>query len=368
MSMATDRSRYLCPLCKTPLSRERYESVLHIDEERRKELRKQEDDLQAQRRDLESELRRAKERTALLAKEADAKAKAKYFPEIERLKQALAEKPKVTPKEKKRIEDAATQKVEAHYGSRLRKAEADRDREAQRRRREGDSYRRLLEQAQHRADTTGRPHLGPEGEEELVAVLRRQFPTDDIEHRGRGGDVIQTVLESGSPRGKLVYECKRTSQWQSAFVRQLKRAMELHGTRYGLLVSRALPRGQTGLCIVDGVVVTSPDLAHHIAGILREAIVALSKAELSEERKREKTDEIYRYLRSDDFRTSVQSIEDRVQELRTSLEREKSNHEGWWRTREQHYGAIARQTSAVGARVQEILGSAPVKRLAVVGG
>jgi len=142
--------------------------------------------------------------------------------------------------------------------------------------------------------------------------------------------------------------------------------MEMHGTRYGLLVSRALPPRQTSLCTVDGVIVTSPDLAHHVSGILREVIVELSRAQLSEERKREKTHEIYRYLRSDDFKTSVQSIEDRTRELRAALEREKSNHEGWWRTREQHYGAIARQTAAIGTRIRDILGALPPRRLATV--
>lgn len=244
--------------------------------------------------------------------------------------------------------------------------QTERDRADQRHHRDAEMWRRKFEELQHRAEARDRLHHWPDGEEELVAVLRRQFRGDDIEHRGRGGDVIHTVIEGRSTCGKIVYECKRTTTWQSAFVRQLKRAMEMHGTRYGLLVSRALPPRQTSLCTVDGVIVTSPDLAHHVSGILREVVVELSRAQLSEERKREKTHEIYRYLRSDDFKTSVQSIEDRTQELRTSLEREKSNHEGWWRTREQHYSAIARQTSAVSTRIRDILGSAPEKRLAAV--
>ncbi len=52
-----------------------------------------------------------------------------------------------------------------------------------------------------------------------------------------------------------------------------------------------------------------------------------------------------RYLRSEEFKNALQTIENRTKELRDSLEREKSSHEGWWNRREQHYAAIAREAA-----------------------
>lgn len=345
---STDDHR--CPLCNSPLTREKYESVLHIDEGRRRELAKVEQRLKEQRQELDEEHSRLEKAAAIAAKQAEAKASKKVHQleaELQRTKGALADRAKAAAQEKKQLEKTVAQKLEARYGNELRRLQTERERADQRHHRDAEMWRRKFEELQHRAAARDRLHHGPDGEEELEAVLRQQFRLDDIEHRGRGGDVIHTVIERGTPCGKIVYECKRTTTWQSSFVRQLKRAMELHGTRYGMLVTRALPPRQSGLCTVDGVTVVSPELAHHVVGILRQVIVELAAAELSEERKQEKTQEIYRYLRSDDFKTALQSMDDRTRELRKSLEREKSSHEGWWQTREQHYSAIARQGVSV---------------------
>ncbi len=96
--------------------------------------------------------------------------------------------------------------------------------------------------------------------------------------------------------------------------------------------------------------VTTPHLAHQLVAILRDMLIELSRAQLSEKGKEEKTAEIYRYLRSEEFKNSLHAINSRTKDLRDSLEREKSSHEGWWTRREQDYSAIARQTALLTTR------------------
>lgn len=177
---------------------------------------------------------------------------------------------------------------------------------------------------------------------------------------------ILLPLHRGIACGKIVYECKRTMSWQPAYLRQLKRAMESNRTRWGLLVSRALPPRQSGFCLVDGVIVTTPHLAQYLVRILRNVIVELTRAQLSEDGKAAKTDEVYSYLRSDDFKNALQAIAERTKELRTSLEREKASHEGWWQLREANYSAIARHGAGVENRVHEILATGPRGRVASI--
>jgi hypothetical protein len=74
------------------------------------------------------------------------------------------------------------------------------------------------------------------------------------------------------------------------------------------------------MCIVDGVIVAAPQFAHHLASILRDAVVELSRAKLSEKGKEEKTQEVYRYLRSEEFKNALQVIDG-----------ERRNCEGNWR-------------------------------------
>jgi len=363
------QSRYRCPLCDSTIPREKYERVLHIDDARKKELAAAEIDLKKKRREIAEERERIREHAAIALKEAKAKASKdieRLQSELSRLKRAAKQGGKVSAKEKRQIELSLQQKLETRYGSKINKLEQERDRADQRHHRDAEMWKSKFEELQRKAEARDRVHHGPDGEAELETVLRRQFRGDDIQRLGRRGDVIQTVLENGLACGKIIYECKRTTVWQAAFLRQLKRAMEVHETRYGVLVSRALPPRQSGLCTVDGVIVTAPDLAHHIAGILRDLIIELSRVNLSEERKREKTHEVYRYLRSEEFKSAMHSIEARTKELRTSLEREKSSHDGWWQLREQHYSAIARQSAGINTRVHDILSVSPEHRLTPV--
>ena len=248
----------------------------------------------------------------------------------------------------------------------LRRSDEARAKSEERRQRENDTWRRKIEELQRHVEAKERIHFGPEGEDELEKILRRHFPADEIERRDRVGDVIQTIIENHEPCGKIVYECKRTSTWQVQYIRQLKQAMEAHETRFGVLVTRVLPQGYSGLCVKEGVIVATPHLAHHLVAILRDMLIELSRTQLSEKGKEQKTAEIYRYLRSEEFKNCLQAINSRIKELRDGLEREKSSHEGWWTRREQAYAAIARQTAGVTTRINEILSTAPKRQLAQV--
>jgi hypothetical protein len=335
----------------------------------RKELAQAEEKLARERNQLKGLRERIAAEETAKAKRAEIKLR-KELEDLQasakEMKSALAEKTSVSAQEKRRIERQATQKVQATFAQQLRKEEEKRLRIEERRDRDAEVWKRKIEELQRRAEARDRVHFGPEGEEELEKLLRREFPMDDIQRKRRGGDIVQMIIDKREPCGCIVYECKRTGQWQTAFVRQLKRAMETHGTRCGILVSRVLPPRQSGMCVVDGVIIAAPQFAHHIASILRDAVVELSRTQLSEQGKAEKTQEVYRYLRSEEFKNALQVIDCRTKELRADLEREKSQHEGSWTRREQHYSAIARQTVGVSNRISEILASLPQPQIAQV--
>ena len=118
--------------------------------------------------------------------------------------------------------------------------------------------------------------------------------------------------------------------------------MEVNQTRYGILVTRAFPRKQSGLCQQNGVLVVAPELAHHVAAVLREAAVELARTRLPREAMEAKTWEVYHYLQSDEFKNALTTIQGRINELRSVLDKERGMHEGWWREREQRAGRVPR--------------------------
>jgi hypothetical protein len=367
--MAQLESKLKCPLCGSRLTRAHYEQVLQISRVRKEEFSRVQDKLKQQQDRFERDRKR-------ITREAATKSQRQLAKVLVDLKNERTRRDAEKRHHEKALKSAKQQNaiaVESRHrreigqlGDRLRRSEDRLNHAEERRIRDNNSWKRHVEKLQQQADAKDQAHFGPEGEEELVAVLKRHFPDDDIQRKRRGGDVIHRVIDAGQTSAIIVYECKRTATWQMAYVRQLKSAMESNQTRYGILVTRAFPRKQSGLCQQNGVLIVAPELAHHVAAILRETAVELARARLPKEAVEAKTREVYRYLQSEEFKSALTIIQDRINELRSVLDREKGAHQGWWGVREKHYGTIARQAAGVDARIREIITVAPVRRVATV--
>lgn len=377
-----------CPTCDSPIPKEKYDRILSISEARQKQFTEDQMEIQRERAKL------AAERTTI-ASNAVAKEREKRQAETERAALHIERLQKKA--EEQRASMARGHEKQMHLELQKREAQQKRlDREItaaqakakaeaaaglleakravegqqravvdelraqlrtlqQRRRRDEEVMKQTVADLQRKAEARDRAHFGPEGEEDLLSALREEFPDDTVEHRGRGGDVLQTVLDGTKVVGPIIYEVKNTKSWQQKYLRQTKQAMETHGTRYGVLVTRALPAGTTGMCVIDGVIVAVPALAKHVVIVLREGMLAISRLRTSEEGKSAKTEALFNFLRGDEFRVAIQRVQEKVRDLRESLAREKSHHDGWWTSRETHYSAILRAATGIDARVADLL-------------
>jgi hypothetical protein len=105
----------------------------------------------------------------------------------------------------------------------------------------------------------------------------------------------------------------------------------------------------------DDVFIVAPHLAASVARIMRDAIVGINRARISEEGKAQKTTEIYDYLRSDAFANAIARINDRIVRNRTLLEQERSLHVRWWSEREESDVVIYRETTVIESRIKDIV-------------
>lgn len=337
-----------CPTCGSKISRDQYEKILHISETREKQLRADRAIIDSARREVTEEREKIVKAAVAAERERQEKEKKVEQKKLDEQKQKLIQETAADTERKfSKLVDDLRKQVKTVEERRLRDEQG---------------LKQTIATLQAKAEDRDRGHFGPEGEEELLRLLKEQFPTDKIEHRGKKGDVLHTVMDGTTVAGVVVYEVKNTRGWQLAYLRQTKIAMEEHGTKYGVLVSRSLPAKNSGVCLVDGVIVTEPSLAVHVVSILRSGMVTISRLRLSSTGKSEKTDALFDYLRGDDFAASIERIQDRINDLREALGRERSYHDGWWRTREQHYGAILRESSSVESRVKDALEGAGIKR------
>ncbi len=391
-----------CPACGSLIAPEVYERILRIDEARQKALAEERASLDAEREALESEHDSLHKERKAIADAAVEAARAKWDTDKARIVKEIARLEQKAKKERQQVERArdkdrkTLERQLASERTKMREAADARIREAarkaaneqedevadmkaqlktseQRRTREEAGYKKVIGELQRKVEARDRQHLGPEGEQELVEDLRKEFPGDRVEHHGKGGDVVQVVMDEGAVVGKIVYEAKNRTSWSADYVKQTQLAMEEHDTPYGILVSRVLPSPKTGMCIMRGVIVVAPLIAAQVAKVVRESMIAIHRLKLSNTDKGAKTAALFEYLRGQDFATAMKRVSTKLGELHTSLSREKSMHNGWWRDREQHYAAIARETAAIDGRVKDLLGGrelaktkGPSRRLDVV--
>jgi hypothetical protein len=384
-----------CPACGSIISPETYERILRLDEARAKKLHEERDALEHERAALQTERKEIASRAVATERakwEAD---KARIAREIDRLqKQSKVEQDRTARAYEKHLEterrrNEANEKKLAQMKTNVKADAAARVRDAkraaeaaqrgvieelqsqlktseQRRHRDEENFKNVVTELRRKAEARDREHLGIEGEDDLVEALRAEFPGDRVEHRGKGGDVILHVMDGGKEAGVVVTEVKNRSTWSADYVGQTQRAMETHNTKYGVLVSRVLPARKNGMCVMRGVIVVAPFIAAQVIRVMRDGIVAIYRLGTSEQDKTSKMSLLFAYLRSEEFETAMLRVTTKIAELRDSLARERSNHDGVWRFREQHYSAIVRAAAGIDTRVRELLGGPSTVRTKVL--
>ena len=68
-------------------------------------------------------------------------------------------------------------------------------------------------------------HLGFEAEKRLEDKLKEFFPEDTIDKYGKIGDILHTIKRNKEKIGTIIYERKRTKTHSSAHIAQTRKAM-----------------------------------------------------------------------------------------------------------------------------------------------
>ena len=354
VSQAVSLPPEVCPTCGAKVSRQEYERILRISEAREGRLAAEQAALKRAQRELseqrdkiaeaaaaeesskwEAEAQRFHHRATKDAERVQLAHERAIRSEVERreaqVKRAAAEIEKVNERMRNQVAKV-TQRANAALaqgmGELKREAEEACAKEIEslrhelknvesRRRREEQTLKETIAVLQRKADARVPAHLGADGEADLIGELREQFPGDRFEPLRRGGDVLHTVRDGEHLAGKIIYEVKNTKCWQRQYLRQTQAAMESNATIYGVLVTRALPAGRVGMCILGGVIVVVPAVAVAVASVLRDGIVAIAR--LSDRDKASKRHALVAYLLSDQFTGAIKRIALKVDGLREAL-------------------------------------------------
>jgi hypothetical protein len=179
--------------------------------------------------------------------------------------------------------------------------------------------------------------IGEVLEQDIEQLLRAQFPQDRFEpvpDAHRGGDILQHVRdEAGRECGSILWEVKRTKNWQSTWLGKLREDQRLAKARLAVLVTQELPRDVADFACIDGIHVTRRLCALPLVAVLRLALAEVARAERNQQNRHGKAGQLLAYITGNDFTLRFRALIDSLLAMQTDLESEKRSVEKLWAKR-----------------------------------
>lgn len=193
----------------------------------------------------------------------------------------------------------------------------------------------------------------------LLAKLRELFPNDTFTHPGKGGDIVQIVVENGAPIGSIVYECKKVKQFDKKHIDQAREARRQREADFAILVTNAFPSKKQFYFVEKTVFVISPVSLEPITQTLRDSLVKIAALKLSNEAKTKAVQEVYDYLSSNEYSNKVNDVANHLLELGQELKAELSSHRRSWEKRYRIYSTIFNDIGIIDGKLRGLLQSMP---------
>ncbi len=196
----------------------------------------------------------------------------------------------------------------------------------------------------------------------LEELLRVSFPFDRVEEVSKGikgADCIQVVVNAQAQEcGRIIYESKRTKAFTNEWIEKLKNDMRNQQADLAVIVSETLPRDMNSFGFKDGVWICRFNEAKALAHLLRDSLVRISQAMLSQENKGDKMHMLYDYLTGNEFRQHIEAVVEGFVSMKESIGREKLQMEKLWKEREKQLEKVLLNTTQFYGSIKGIAGSA----------
>jgi hypothetical protein len=314
---------YKCPLCGSALTKAKYEATLHIQKERDKSAKA---DLEKLHNQIHSSEQRESDLKARL-KASNQKGK---LAESEGVKKgALTEK-----RRQERLTAGLKNKVQT-LQSRI-----------------GQLERGTTPQTE-----------GLEFEENLYKRLRKEFAGDVIEHKGKGGDILHSVMQDREDIGTIIYECKQTPKILPDHVQQCCRAKKARRAHFGILITTGTRRGFTGLAHEDGILIVAPLGVVALAHLCRAHLVEMAKARLDKDQRSLIAGKLVQYVTSPSYKIPLEQAIQKSTKLGVLLRKEVKAHLNTWQHRYELYLNIHWDISQIQTNVSRVLQGETVLQL-----
>ena len=204
-----------------------------------------------------------------------------------------------------------------------------------------------------------------QGEVQELAIeewLAAKFPLDvikEIKKGERGADCLQIVnTRTHQNCGTIYYESKRTKAFQAGWIEKFKSDIREKNANIGVLVTDVLPSDMDRLGLKDGVWVCTYDEFKGLCTVLRESIIQISTAIVTQENKGDKMGMLYDFLTSNEFKLQIEAIVEGFTQMKSDLESEQRSMRGIWKKREKQIEKVLLNTTDMYGSIRGIAGNA----------
>ncbi|MEK7497513.1 MAG: DUF2130 domain-containing protein [Patescibacteria group bacterium] len=225
-----------------------------------------------------------------------------------------------------------------------------------------------LEDAKRKAQQGSQQLQGEVLELDLEETLKNTFPNDEIEPVGKGvkGADVRQIVKSpkGFNCGVILWESKRTKDWKNEWLTKLKNDLRAEKANIPVIVTSVLPKGVKSMEQVEGVWITTYELALPMASLLRKSLLDVAYEKAINLHKGEKADVLYEYITGHEFRQQVEALVEVYKEMNDEISKEKAAFERIWKARE---GQVSRILISAAGMVGSIQGKVGQSALQVKG-
>jgi hypothetical protein len=222
--------------------------------------------------------------------------------------------------------------------------------------------KKLTEEMQRKQEQGSMQMQGEVQELGIEEWLSAQFPLDVIEEikKGeRGADCLQIVhTRTRQNCGTIYYESKRTKSFQPTWIEKFKADIRDKGADIGVLVTEVMPSDMDRLGLKDGIWICSFQEFKGLCTVLRESIIRLSAAVVTQENRGDKMGMLYDFLTGNEFRLQIEAIVEGFTQMSADLESEQRSMRAIWKKREKQINKVLTNTADMYGSVKGIAGSA----------
>ncbi|HQW46934.1 MAG: DUF2130 domain-containing protein [Bacteroidetes bacterium] len=220
---------------------------------------------------------------------------------------------------------------------------------------------KLIEEMQRKMQQGSMQTQGEILELALEDLLGNAFPFDTITEVGkgkRGADCILIVRnEIGQECGKIIFESKRTKDFDKKWIPKLKEDMLEATCDMAILVSQILPEDIKLFDQREGVWLCKLNEVTQLVKVIREGLINVARANRSQENKGEKKEMLYNYFTGNEFLQQMRAINEAYLYLKASVDKERFQMEKIWKEREKQIDKVLLNNTYLMGTIKGIAGN-----------